>query len=156
MRNNFKLFSINLHLAIFIHNLGRNTRKIVFQSDFSELSYSSFLVDIIIYICRILSLSCTGTCELIINLLPTLVASQLSQFIEHRTSIARSRVQIPLKIFFFRLLLRNCIICVHNCEDHSSLDKDYTARVHLIFSIKLPALRDMLRHFHGLYSFIKN
>ena len=30
MRNNFKLFRLNLHLAIFIHNLGRNTRKIVF------------------------------------------------------------------------------------------------------------------------------
>ena len=37
---------------------------------------------------------------------------------------ATSRVQIPLKSrIFFRLLLRNCINCVYNCQDHSSFDK---------------------------------
>ena len=42
----------------------------------------------------------------------------------HVFCIARSRVQIPLKSWiFFRLLLRICINCVHNCQDHSSLDK---------------------------------
>ena len=42
----------------------------------------------------------------------------------HVFCIARSRVQIPLKSWiFWRLLLRNCINCVHNCQDHSSLDK---------------------------------
>ena len=42
----------------------------------------------------------------------------------HVFCIARSRVQIPLKSWIFlRLLLRNCINCVHNCQDHSSLDK---------------------------------
>ena len=39
-----------------------------------------------------------------------------------RTGIARSRVQIPLMSWIFSGFLRNCINCVHNCEDHSSID----------------------------------
>ena len=31
-------------------------------------------------------------------------------------------------MFFFGLLLRNCINCVHNCEDHSSLDFDLSQK----------------------------
>ena len=41
-------------------------------------------------------ISSTGTYELIIDQLPTSVASYLS-WLEHRTGIAGSRVQIPLK-----------------------------------------------------------
>ena len=40
MQNNFKLFSVSISTwpYKFIHNLGRNTLKIVFRSDFSELT----------------------------------------------------------------------------------------------------------------------
>ena len=40
MQNNFKLFSVSISTwpYKFIHNLGRNTRKIVFRFDFSELT----------------------------------------------------------------------------------------------------------------------
>ena len=39
-----------------------------------------------------------------------------------RTGIARSRVQTPLKSWLFQASIRNCLNCVHNCEDHSLLD----------------------------------
>ena len=42
--------------------------------------------------------------------------------IERRTGIARSRVQTPLKSWLFQASIRNCLNCVHNCDDHSSLD----------------------------------
>ena len=43
--------------------------------------------------------------------------------LERRTSVARSRVQTPLKAWIFsRLYIRNYLNCVHNCEDHSLLD----------------------------------
>ena len=40
MRNNFKLFSVSISIwpYKFIYNLKRNTRKIIFKSDFSELT----------------------------------------------------------------------------------------------------------------------
>ena len=47
---------------------------------------------------------------------------QLS-WLEHRTGIARSRVQTPLKSWIcFQVSLRNCINYVYNCEDHLSFD----------------------------------
>ena len=47
------------------------------------------------------------------------VGGFIAHLVEHRTGIARSRVQTPLKslIFFFQASLRNCINCVH-CDDH--------------------------------------
>ena len=36
--------------------------------------------------------------------------------------IARSRVQTSLKSWLFQASLRNCLNCVHNCDDHSLLD----------------------------------
>ena len=48
------------------------------------------------------------------------VSGFIAQLVEHRTGIASTRVQTPLKswIFFFFLgFLRNCINCVH-CDDH--------------------------------------
>ena len=47
------------------------------------------------------------------------VSGFIAQLVEHRTDIARSRVQAPLKswIFFFQASLRNCINCVH-CDEH--------------------------------------
>ena len=42
----------------------------------------------------------------------------IGQLVEHRTSIASSRVQTLLKSWiFFQASLRNCINCVH-CDDH--------------------------------------
>ena len=47
------------------------------------------------------------------------VSGFIAQLVEHRTGIASTRVQTPLKswIFFFSGFLRNCINCVH-CDDH--------------------------------------
>ena len=46
------------------------------------------------------------------------VTGFIAQLVEHRTSIARSLVQTPLKSWiFFQPSLRNCINCVH-CDDH--------------------------------------
>ena len=42
--------------------------------------------------------------------------------VEHRTGIARSRVQTPLKSWLFRASTRNCLNCVHICDDQSLLD----------------------------------
>ena len=61
-----------------------------------------------------------------IDLLPTVMASQLSQWSTAPVS-QRSRVRIPLKpeFFFFRLLFRNCLNCVstakifHNVITHN-------------------------------------
>ena len=33
-----------------------------------------------------------------------------------------SRVQTPLKSWLFQASIHNCLNCVHNCDDHSSLD----------------------------------
>ena len=50
-------------------------------------------------------------------------AGQLCVCLENHTSIARSRVQIPLKSWiFFSGFLLNCVNHVHNCEDLSSFD----------------------------------
>ena len=59
--------------------------------------------------------------ELTNDQLPTSVVSYLS-WLERRTGIARSRVQTPLKSWLFQASIRNCLNCVHNCDDHSSLD----------------------------------
>ena len=46
------------------------------------------------------------------------VSGFIAQLVEHRTGIARSRVQTPLKYWiFFQASLRNCKNCV-NCDDH--------------------------------------
>ena len=63
----------------------------------------------------------TGSLESTNDQLPTSVASYLS-WLERRLSIARSRVQTPLKSWLFQTSIRNCIDCMHNCEDHSWLD----------------------------------
>ena len=49
------------------------------------------------------------------------VASWLS-WLERRTGIARSRVQTQLKSWPFQSSIRNCLNCVHNCDDHGLLD----------------------------------
>ena len=78
--------------------------------NFTQYSYTS-----------ITFISFTGRYEHIIDKLPTAVASYLS-WLEHRTGIASSRVQLPLKSWIFFSFLRSCINCVHNCEDHSSFN----------------------------------
>ena len=46
------------------------------------------------------------------------VSGFIAQLVEHRTGIARSRVQTLLKSWiFFQASLRNCINCVH-CDEH--------------------------------------
>ena len=46
------------------------------------------------------------------------VSGFIAQLVEHRTGIATSRVQTPLKSWiFFQASFRNCINCVH-CDDH--------------------------------------
>ena len=56
------------------------------------------------------------------------VSGFIAQLVEHRTGIARSRVQAPLKSWiFFQASLRNCKNCDHNCEDHSSFDNVYSS-----------------------------
>ena len=48
------------------------------------------------------------------NLPAPKVSGFIAQLVEHRTGIARSRVQTPLKSrIFFQASLRNCINCVH-------------------------------------------
>ena len=37
-------------------------------------------------------------------------------------TFARSRVQTPLKSWLFQASIRNCLNCVHNCDDHGLLD----------------------------------
>ena len=49
------------------------------------------------------------------------IAPTMLSWWESRTCIARSRVQTPLKSWLFQASIRNCINCVHNCDDHSSL-----------------------------------
>ena len=66
----------------------------------------------------------TGSLELTNDQLPTSVASYLS-WLEHCTGIARSRVQTPLKSWLFKASMRNCLNCVHNCDDHSLLDSSW-------------------------------
>ena len=51
------------------------------------------------------------------NWLALNVRGFIAQLVEHRTGIARSRVQTPLKSWIFQASLRNCINCVH-CDDH--------------------------------------
>ena len=65
----------------------------------------------------------TGLLEPINDQLPTSVASWLS-WLEHRTSITRSRVQSKtlLKSWIFQASIHNCIHCIHICEDHRLLD----------------------------------
>ena len=53
-------------------------------------------------------------------------APNVSGFIarlECRTAIARSRVQTPLKSWLFQASIRNCLNCVHNCDDHGLLEQ---------------------------------
>ena len=59
----------------------------------------------------------TGSLELTNDKLPTSVASYLS-WLERRTGIA---VQTPLKSWLFQASIRNCLICVHSCDDHRLL-----------------------------------
>ena len=51
------------------------------------------------------------------------------------TGIARSRVQTPLKSWLFQASVRNCLNCVYNCDDHSSLDMQYCSLVAFLNNI---------------------
>ena len=53
------------------------------------------------------------------------VSGFIAQLAEHRTGIARSRVQTPLKSWiFFQASLRNYANCVH-CDDHFFISTEY-------------------------------
>ena len=41
---------------------------------------------------------------------------------DHSRSLKKSEVQTPLKSWLFQASIRNCLNCVHNCDDHSLLD----------------------------------
>ena len=41
---------------------------------------------------------------------------------DHRTGVARSRDQTPLKSWLFQPSIRNCLNCVQVCDDHSLLN----------------------------------
>ena len=43
-------------------------------------------------------------------------------WLECCTGFAKSRVQTPLESWLFQAFIRNCLNCVHNCDDHSLLD----------------------------------
>ena len=65
---------------------------------------------------------CTGKCELNkLTFLPTCGFIALLE--EHRTGIAKVTGSNPVEalIFFFRLLLSNCLNWKTYCDDHSSL-----------------------------------
>ena len=107
------------HLLFFLRNCMSCVHNCEDHSSFDFIS--AVLIWFISYT-SITFISFTGTYEHIIDQLPTLVASWL-KWLDHRTSIAKPRVQIRLKSgICFSGLLRNCIVCVHNCEDHSSFD----------------------------------
>ena len=57
-------------------------------------------------------------------------------WLERRTGIARSRVQTPL-VLTFLASIRNCLNCVHNCDDHSLLDFKIRSSIYEIFRISL-------------------
>ena len=64
----------------------------------------------------------TGRCE--VNKLTSLpMCGFIAQLVEHRTGIAEVTGSNPVEalIFFFRLLLSNCLNWKIHCDDHSSL-----------------------------------
>ena len=68
------------------------------------------------------SLHCTGKYEL--NKLTWLpMCGFIAQLVEHRTGIAEVMGSNPVEalIFFFRLLLSNCLNWKIYCDDHTSL-----------------------------------
>ena len=65
------------------------------------------------------------------------VSGFIAQLEEHRTGIARSRVQTPLKSgIFFQSSLRNCINCVH-CDDHFYIFISFPQFIYDLFHISL-------------------
>ena len=64
------------------------------------------------------------------------VSGFIAQLVEHRTGIARSRVQAPLKswIFFFQASLRNCINCVH-CDYNFFIFTSFPQFIYDLFHI---------------------
>ena len=97
----------------------------------------------------------------------------IAQLVEQRTGNAEVTGSNPVEalIFFFRLLLSNCLNWKIYCDDHSSLSRVqimencgrivfynnfiFTSARFLRKSLREATfflLRDMLRHFHGLYS----
>ena len=66
------------------------------------------------------------------------VSGFIAQLVEHRTGIARSRVQTPLKswIFFFQASLRNCVNCLH-CDDHFFTFISFPQFIYDLFHISL-------------------
>ena len=82
---------------------------------------------------------------------------------ERRTGIARSGVQTPLKSWLFQASLRNCLNCVHNCDDHGLLVillSIYCISLAIIKSVLIkPVFIKILRNettFYGLYRFYNN
>ena len=84
-----------------------------------------------------------GLLELTNDQLSSSVASLLS-WLERRTSIARSRILTPLKFWLFQASIRNCLNCVHNWDNHSSL----------VFKSAVQYMKHFIYHFtsilHGL------
>ena len=65
------------------------------------------------------------------------VSGFIAQLVEHRTGITRSRVQNPLKPwFFFQAFLRNCINCFH-CDDHFFIFIPFPQFIYDLFHISL-------------------
>ena len=96
-----------------------------------------------------------------LNAIPVRCSNQLSYEATDvgSTGIARSRVQTLLKSWiFFRLLYATASNCVHNCEDHPSLDFNTAVHIWFIsytsfwkFSIKhlFDNFKIISRHFRG-------
>ena len=49
----------------------------------------------------------------------------------------RSRVQTPLKSWLFQASILSCLNCVHNCDDHSSLDFKIRSSIYETFHISV-------------------
>ena len=90
--------------------------------------------------------------EVVYKKFSTSVASLLS-WLERRTGIARSRVESPLKSWFFQASIRNCLNCVHNCADHGLLDFNafnlhYTFTLHTFFRVRVLHLKCIVKIFN--------
>ena len=68
------------------------------------------------------------------------VSGFIAQLVEHRTGVARSRVQTPLKSWIFcQASLRNCINCVH-CDDHFFIFISFPQFIYDLFHISLTGI----------------
>ena len=71
--------------------------------------------------------------KLKLTLLP--MCGFIAQLVEHRTGIAEVMGSNPVEalIFFFRLLLSNCLNWKIYCDDHTSLSLTCTSLLHAVF-----------------------